>query len=134
MEQEIRKGHGELHCNHVVIMEQEAAEKALNPPNEEGKRKTRIAWDAGDPDSYAAWHAERERWMIAAKKNPTLATDAMIVALKAYSQEGMEAILEALGSLVAGRTAPNAAQTETVPGVVRATLPEWVPPEDSLKR
>jgi hypothetical protein len=110
VEQEIRKGHGELHCNHVVIMEQEAAEKALNPPNEEGKRKTRIAWDAGDPDSYAAWHAERERWMIAAKKNPVYATDAMIVALKAYSEEAIKVILENLQRVGEGQ------------------------PEDSLKR
>jgi putative phage-type endonuclease len=36
--------------------------------------------------------------------------------------------------LLAGRTAPTAAQSENVAGVVRATLPEWVQPEDSLKR
>ena len=96
VEQEIRKGKGEYHTNHVVIIEEEAAEKALNPPSEEGKRKTRIAWDAGDPDSYAAWHAERERWMIAANKNPTLCTDCMIVALRMYDEKAMRIILENL--------------------------------------
>jgi hypothetical protein len=96
VEQEIRKGHGECHTNHVVIVEQEAAEKALNPPDETGKRKTRIAWDAGDPDSYAEWHKERERWMIAANKNPVVATDSMIVALKAYSEAAIKVITENL--------------------------------------
>ena len=96
VEQEIRKGKGEYHTNHVVIIEEEAAEKALNPPSEEGKRKTRIAWEAGDPDTYAAWHAERERWMVAANKNPTLATDSMIVALRMYDEKAIRIILENL--------------------------------------
>jgi hypothetical protein len=96
VDQEIRKGHGECHTNHVVIIEQEAAEKALNPPDETGKRKTRIAWDAGDPDSYAEWHKERERWMNAANKNPVVATDSMIVALRSVPDETIKIIMENL--------------------------------------
>jgi hypothetical protein len=118
VEQEIRKGHGECHTNHVVIVEQVQAEKALNPPDETGKRKTRIAWDAGDPDSYAAWHAERERWMIAAKKNPVISTDAMLVALRSVSNEAIQVIIENLQQIAA-------------PGPPKATLPEWKQPVNS---
>ena len=96
VKQEIAKGKGDLHTNHVVIIEEEAAKKATNPADDEGKRKTRIAWDAGDPDTYAAWHAERERWMAAANKNPVHVTDAMIVALKAYSEKAIKVILNNL--------------------------------------
>jgi hypothetical protein len=129
VEQEIRKGHGDCHTNHVVIIEQEAAEKALNPPDETGKRKTRIAWDAGDPDSYAAWHAERERWMIAARKNPVISTDAMLVALRSVSEEAIKVIIENLQEIAA----PPAQRTDA-PGPPKASLPEWKQPEDSLKR
>jgi hypothetical protein len=89
--QEIAKGNGECHTNHITIIEHAVKDRQKNE-----KRSTRIAWDCKDPDCYSAWHKERERWMEAAKKNPVLATDAMIVALKAYSPEGMQVILENL--------------------------------------
>ena|ERR1700734_1889771 len=91
VKQEIAKGKGECHTNHVAIVEEAVKERVKNE-----KRSTRIAWDCKDPDSYSLWHRERERWMEAAKKNPILATDAMIVALKAYSSEGIQVILENL--------------------------------------
>lgn len=96
LKQEIAKGKGHLHTNHVVIVEEEAEAKAKNAPDEEGKRKTRIAWDAGDPDSYAEWHKERERWMNAANKNPVVATDSMIVALRSVPDETIKIIMDNL--------------------------------------
>ena len=39
VEQEIRKGKGEFHTNHVVIIEEEAAEKALNPPTKKASAR-----------------------------------------------------------------------------------------------
>ena len=127
VDEEMRKGHGELHTNHVVIIEVEAAEKALNPPDETGKRKTRIAWDAGDPDSYAAWHAERERWMVAARKNPVISTDAMLVALRSVPEETIKVIIENLQEIA--RPAMSAAAT--APGPPKAQLPDWKQPVNS---
>ena len=109
-EEQIRKGRGECHTNHIVIVEHEAAKRAENPPDAEGERKTRIAWDSCDPDSYAAWHAERERWMIAANKNPVMSTDAMLVALRSVSDEAIKIILENLQEIAKKPSGPPRAE------------------------
>jgi hypothetical protein len=106
VKQEIAKGKGEQHTNHVAIIEEAAEQRAKNEPDAEGKRKTRIAWDAADPDSYMEWHKERERWMKILGNNPTTTTDCQIVALKAYSEEGIMAIRDAINETRAKTNAP----------------------------
>lgn len=108
----VKDGKGELHTGHPYIAEEEEKKRQSNAGE---KPKTKIAWDAADPDSYAEWHKERARWMAAAAKNPTLATDAMIVALKAYAPEGIAVIINTLGSL-------RAKQAEES-GIPRAHIP-----------
>ena len=92
----MRSGKGALHTNHVVIVEEEAEKRKKNEPDEQGKRKTRIAWDAADPSSFAEFHKERERYMQAAGSNPTLATDAMICALRLHGNDEIRAFVEAV--------------------------------------
>jgi hypothetical protein len=121
----VRDGKGDMRTGHPYIAEESALKREQNLPDDEGKRKTKIAWDSADPDSYAEWHKERKRWMAVAHKNPTLSTDMMLVALKAYSIEGIQEVMEALGAAHA---------SQAVPGVPRAQLPDWQQPEDSLKR
>jgi hypothetical protein len=89
-------GKGDLHVNHLVLIEREAEKKAKNEPDETGKRKTRIAWDCGDPDTFAAFHKERERFMQAAHSNPTLATDALICALRLHDDEEIRNFVDAV--------------------------------------
>src|ERR1700679_1649941 len=86
-QEKVRKGLGDQHTNHIVIIEEEARKRAKNPADDQGNRKTKIAWDSGDPEMYAAWHKERERWMVLAKKNPTDCTAAMIIGLRLFSNE-----------------------------------------------
>lgn len=95
-EAQIAKGKGNLHANHPVCVEDEQAKKAKNAPDDFGKRKTRIAWDAADADSYAEFHKEKEKYMRAAGGNPILGTDAIIMALKLHSFEEVRRFIEAL--------------------------------------
>src|SRR5258708_257034 len=90
----VKDGKGDMHTGHPYIAEEEEQKRQDNAPGADGKPKTKIAWDAADPDSYAEWHKERARWMAGALKNPTLATDGMIVGLKAYSQEAIAVIMD----------------------------------------
>src|SRR5258708_20741539 len=115
----VKDGKGDMHTGHPYIAEEEEEKRQDNAPGADGKPKTKIAWDAADPDSYAEWHKERARWMSAAQKNPTTATDAMIVALKAYSEEGIVAIIEVLGH---ERAKLEARRAEAV-GIPRAQIP-----------
>jgi hypothetical protein len=98
-QEKVARGDGELHTNHITVIEEQAKKRATNAPDDEGRRKTKIAWEAGDPDSYANWHKERERWMVLAKKNPTMATDAMIIALRLYTDEDVREILDNLQNI-----------------------------------
>ena len=91
VKQEIAKGKGHLHTNHVEIIEEAVTKRVTNK-----EAATKIAWDCKDPESYKAWHKERERWMQMAGSNPILATDSMIVALRMYDEKAMRIILENL--------------------------------------
>lgn len=93
---EIGKGKGGLHTNHVIIVEDEQQKKIENAPNEQGKRKTRIAWDAADPESFAEFHKEKEKYMRAAGGNPVLGTDAIIMALRLHDFEEVRRFVMAL--------------------------------------
>src|SRR5271170_2575132 len=100
VKQEIAKGKGPKHTNHVVIVEEEAAKrKSGGVPDEEGKLPTRIVWNCGENWIYREWHEERERWMQGAENNPAVATEAMIQALRLFTSEGLKAIIENLGNL-----------------------------------
>ena len=108
----VKDGKGHMHTGHPYISEEEQAKREAGAPNAEGKPKTKISWDAADQDSYREWHIERRRWMEAADHNPTLATDAMIVALKAYSLPAIAIVIETLSEM---RTAQS--------GVPRVEIP-----------
>lgn len=95
----VRDGKGDMHTGRPFISEEEEAKRQTNAPDSEGKQKTRIAWDAADPDVYSEWHRERIRWMKRANKNPTLATEAMILGLRAYSEEAIDKLIETLGDI-----------------------------------
>lgn len=96
---EVRKGNGDLHTPQPVIMEREDAKRKKNAPDDKGKRKTRIVWEAGDPDVYAAFHAERSRYMGLAANNPVLATEMMLIVLKLHPDEEITRYQEALQSV-----------------------------------
>ena len=95
----VRDGKGDMRTGHPYIAEEQARKREKNEPDETGKRKTKIAWDSADADSYAEWHKERARWMRIAGKNPTLSTDMMLLALKAYSDEGIEVLRDTLNEI-----------------------------------
>src|SRR5689334_18464638 len=83
---------------------QDAKRRAVNKPDAEGKRKTRVAWDCGDGDSYAELHKQRERYFQLCGDNPTVGTDLMIIVLKIHPDaelrqflEGLETARETLG-------------------------------------
>jgi len=109
----VKDGKGELHTGHPYIAEEEAKKRETEAVTADGKPKTKIAWDAADQDSYREWHKERRKWMEAAGNDPTLATDAMIVALKAYAPEAIKIIIETLNELRVGQS-----------GVPRAEIPK----------
>jgi len=115
--EQMRQGKGHLHTGHCYIAEDEAKKRESGQATDgDGKPKTKIAWDSSDPDSYAEWHKERRRWMDAANSNPTLSTDAMIVALKAYGTEAMKEIIDAINETRIQQS-----------GVPRAEIPEALP-------
>lgn len=91
---QISQGKESLHTNHPVIIEEEQAKKAKNAPDEEGRRKTRIAWDAVDPQMFADFHAEKERYFRLVGGNPTVGTDLMIKALNHFTNEEIRSFLE----------------------------------------
>lgn len=93
---QIAQGKGNLHANHPVCIEDEQAKKISNEPDETGKRKTRIAWDAVDADSYSEFHKEKEKYMLAAGGNPVLGTDAIIMALRLHSFEEVRNFISVL--------------------------------------
>lgn len=107
------KGKGHLHTNHIVIVEEEAEKRAKNEPDAEGKQKTKICWDADDPEVYALFHVQRERYMKLAKSNKTLATEAIIMALRIQPDEEIQKFLAVLEMCEAGKN----------PNVPRAVLP-----------
>jgi hypothetical protein len=88
VKQQIAKGKGELHTNHVVIVEEESERRQRGGVRDEsGKLPTRIVWDSGDNQMYCEWHRERERWMRLGNKNPCDVTAAMIIGLRLFSDE-----------------------------------------------
>ncbi len=115
----MKDGKADMHTGHPYIAEEEEQKRQDNAPDADGKEKTKIAWDAADPDSYREWHKERAKWMKDASQNPTLATDAMIVALRAYSPEGRAAIIEQIGAARAMLEAQKAAKA----GIPKAQIP-----------
>src|ERR1700761_1773654 len=68
--QELRKGKGNLHVQHPVIVEEAIAAKVKNEADADGKRKTKVAWDSHEPEAYAEFHQVREQWMASAGNNP----------------------------------------------------------------
>ena len=91
-----KQGKGSLHTNHVVIVEEEVEKRKDNKPDEAGKRKTRIVWEAGDPETFSRFHIERERYMECAGHNPVLATEAMSMSLRAQSNGIIRMFIEAI--------------------------------------
>ena len=104
---QVRNGKSAMHTNHVVIIEEEQKKRTENAPDEQGKRKTRIAWDCADPETFAEFHKERERYMKAAGSNPTMATDVIILALRLHTDEEIRKFIEAV-SQVPGETFSDA--------------------------
>lgn len=104
---QLRTGKGDMHTNHVVIIEEEQKKRTENAPDEQGKRKTRIAWDCADPETFAEFHKERERYMKAAGSNPTMATDVIILALRLHTDEEIRQFIEAVSN-VPGETLADA--------------------------
>jgi len=96
---EIRKGKGSLHTNHPVIMEEEQQKRIENKPDEQGKQKTKIAWETNDPECYSLFHKERERYFKFAGGNPVLATTAVIMALRIQRDEDIRRFMETLDSI-----------------------------------
>lgn len=124
----VKDGKGDMRTGHPYIAEEEAAKREKNEPDATGRQKTKISFDSADPDSYREWHKERGRWMGRAQGNPTLSTDAMVVGLRAYSDEGIDKIIEMLGAIRARMEAERAAAN----GVPRAVIPQ-VPPEEDME-
>jgi hypothetical protein len=124
----VRDGKGDMRTGHPYIAEEEAAKREKNAPDEHGRQKTKISFDSADPDSYREWHKERKRWMERSQNNPTLSTDAMILALRAYDEPTIDAIIETLGSIRARMEAERAEAN----GVPRAVIPQ-VPGEDEIE-
>jgi len=117
----LRDGKGDMKTGHPYIAEEEERKRQDNAPDEQGRRKTRIAWDACDADSYTEWQVERGRWMGRAHKNPTVCTDAQILALRRYKLEEIDALIQTLGE---ARAKIEAAKAEAS-GVPRAVIPAW---------
>lgn|SRR5208283_744998 len=112
----IRDGKGENHCGHPYIAEDAARAREKNEQDPiTGKRKTKIAFDSTDPECYIEWHIERARWMKAANKNPAVSTDAMILALKAYSEEAIDELIQTLGAVRAQAEARKAKEAGIPP-------------------
>lgn len=124
----VRDGKGDMRTGHPYIAEEEAAKREKNEPDEHGRQKTKISFDSADPDSYKEWHKERKRWMERAQNNPTLSTDAMILALKTYDERDIDRIMETLGTLRARMEAERAEAN----GVPRAVIPQ-VPAEEDME-
>lgn len=95
---EINKGKGHCHTNHVVCIEDEQAKKIENKPDEQGKKRTKIAWETNDPDCYSLFHKERERYFKFAGGNPVLATEAVIMALRIQRDEDIRRFIETLAA------------------------------------
>lgn len=95
---EIGKGKGHLHANHPVIMEEEQQKRIENKPDEQGKQKTKIAWETNDPECYSLFHKERERYFKFAGGNPVLATEAVIMALRVQRDEDIRRFIEVLAA------------------------------------
>ena len=95
----MEKGRGEEKV-HVVFVEEEAKERLVNT-----KQKTRIAWDCGDPQTFKAFHGEKERYIGVCGGNTSLATDLMIIVLKLHPDEEIKRYMEALESV--NRSAQN---------------------------
>ena len=101
VDHQIANGKESFHTNHVICMEDEQAKRIANKPDKEGKRKTRIAWETEDPECYALFHQQRERYFKFAGGNPVLATEAVIMALKIQDDENVRRFIEAIQSVKA---------------------------------
>jgi hypothetical protein len=115
----VREGKADMHTGHPYIAEEEARKREDNPVDPLSKKqKTKVAFETNDPDSYAEWHVERARWMKAANKNPALSTDAMIVALKLYSQQEIDMFVTKVGESRARIEAAKAAAAGIPPAII----------------
>jgi hypothetical protein len=96
VDHQIAQGKAGDHTNHVVCIEDEQAKRIRNEPDDEGKQKTRIAWETNDPECYSSFHIQRERYFKFAGGNPVLATEAVIMALKIQEDEDIQRFIEAI--------------------------------------
>lgn len=108
--QEIRKGKGELHVAHPVIVEEAAEQRKKNPADAAGKQKTKVCWDAHDPIAYSEFHEARELWMQSAGNNPRIATLAITQVLRLFTPEGRKAVIDNIGSTSAAASGVEPAE------------------------
>jgi len=112
-----------MHTGHPFIAEDEAQARERNEQDPiTKKRKTKIAFDSQDGDSYMEWHKERKRWMDRAQGNPTLSTDAMIVRLRQCSDRQIDEIIAKLGEAKAMLEREKVLQENSA--VPRAVIPK----------
>ena len=82
---EQRKGNGQCHTNHPVIMEHVRKEAIKNE-----SAKTRIAFETYSPRSYSDWNDLLEWMMESLGCNPILVVDVMYLIMKLAGEEGVE--------------------------------------------
>ncbi len=88
LEHQRRKGKGDMHVPHLVLLEEEDEKRRKNEPDEQtGKPKTRIVWDAGAPEMFSKFHEQRLRYLKASGMNTILATQLMAEALESWKDD-----------------------------------------------
>ena len=75
----IRQYGKDAHCTPIVVAEEERKKRVENKPDEEGRQKTKIAFETYSPDSYSAWHATFEYLLERCGFNPLIVVDVLLL-------------------------------------------------------
>jgi hypothetical protein len=63
-----RQGRGAEKC-HVILIEEEARKRKENPPDEQGKQKTKFVFETDDPSMYSRFNVQKDRWLKGRNKS-----------------------------------------------------------------
>lgn len=104
---EIRKGKGDCHTQHPVIMEDVRKDAVKNTA-----LKTRIGLETYSPESYSLWNQIIESLMEQLGCNPILVVDVLALLVKMAGEDGIKIAKDGLAKLVDYEQKLREAKTE----------------------
>lgn len=97
---EIRKGKGQCHTQHPVIMEDVRKQQIENKPDSSGRQRTRIGFETYSPKAYSLWNEIFESLMEQLGANPILVVDVIALIIRMAGVDGVRIAKDGLAKVM----------------------------------